>query len=90
MSQQIPLDRRSAYDVEGLQHLQHEQHREDFDLQRQTTEEVQNERLKIRQIFRSVRRFMKFILFVQLIHEYSILERKLRKKKPNCVTQKNT
>lgn len=84
MSQQIPLERRSAYDVEGLQHLQHEQHREDFDLQRQTTEEVQNERLKIRQIFRSVRRF------VQLIHEYSILERKLRKKKPNCVTQKNT
>lgn len=81
MTQQIPLEQRSAYDVEGLQHLQHEQHREDFELQRQATEEVQNERLKIRQIFRSVRRFMKF-LFIQL---FQIIQYIMRANKENSI-----
>lgn len=55
MTQQIALEPIGSYDVEGLQHLQDELQHEERAFQRQTSTEVRNEQIKIRQIFRSVR-----------------------------------
>lgn len=55
MAQQIALEPMGNYDVEGLQHLQDELHQEERAFQRQTSTEVRNEQIRIRQIFREVR-----------------------------------
>lgn len=55
MAQEIALQRIGNYDTEGLQQLQDELRHEDYEMQRQTSEEVRNEQLRIRQIFRTVR-----------------------------------
>lgn len=63
MAQQIALQPIGNYDTEGLQQLQDELRHEDYEMQRQTSEEVRNEQLRIRQIFRTVRDFLFYLFF---------------------------
>lgn len=55
MTQQIEMQRQqSGYDREGLQQLQQELDREQYNLQRMTSEEERQDRQKMRRIFNSV------------------------------------
>lgn len=60
-TQQVQMQRMVSYDREGIQRLQEEIDREQYNLQRMTSEEERADRRKMRELFESVSCFV-FIL----------------------------
>lgn len=57
-TQQVQMERMVSYDREGLQRLQEEIDREQYNLQRMTSEEERADRRKMRELFDSVSFFI--------------------------------